>query len=100
MINKALDITVGTIDARATRFRNFVVAVAARGLTFVGWAAIRVSWRALLGLFLLEPLRGTFLCLDARRRILVVKRQEPRSCRFTDMAAQLDWASIPGRTKD
>jgi len=65
-MNEALQLTKHTIDARAARFRNLVVAVVAVvGACLLG-AAVLVSWKPLLGVLLLVTLVGAFLWADDR----------------------------------
>jgi hypothetical protein len=64
-VKDALELTTRTIDRRAYHYRNLVVLVVVIVLIFVVWAVIRRSILPLLGLFLLLPLCGGFLFLDA-----------------------------------
>jgi 4-amino-4-deoxy-L-arabinose transferase-like glycosyltransferase len=61
---EAVALTTQTIDIRAKRFRNLVIAVVLVALGSVLWAGIQWSWSPLAGLLALVPLCGAFLYQD------------------------------------
>lgn len=66
-MKEALIFTANTIDLRAFRFKNFVIAIVINSLTSIVWATIQKSWLSLLGILLILPFSGIFLYLDTRR---------------------------------
>jgi hypothetical protein len=65
-IKEAVGLTTQTIDCRAARYRNTVIALVTVTLITLVWAGIQLSWRPLVGFLLLIPLCGTLLYLDTR----------------------------------
>jgi hypothetical protein len=63
-IREVVRFTANTINARMSYFKKLIISIVVIILASATWSVIQISWQPLLGLVLLVPLCGIFLCLD------------------------------------